>query len=139
MSVADWVKSIGASSNGLLSSVRPKLRTTSSLLLDIISRSSRNVIREIEEFAVDLHRRLREVIRRYEETKEPATLEATLTHRLRNSMTLLQISRRLSDLCTGLTTLGDREQAQQTDTVRCAMLDVTGPITKLSTENDRGR
>lgn len=47
-------------------------------LLEIISRASENVIREIEEFSAELHRRTREVVRKYEETKEPQSLEMTL-------------------------------------------------------------
>ena len=46
--------------------------------LDIISRASRNVIAELEEFSVTLQQQLSEACQRYESTNEPQSLKITL-------------------------------------------------------------
>jgi hypothetical protein len=48
-------------------------------LLEMISTASQNIITEIEEFSVDLHRGVEDAVRRYEETKQPQSFEITLT------------------------------------------------------------
>jgi hypothetical protein len=67
-------------------------------LLEIVSRISGNAIEEIEEFAANINRQLDDAVRAHEETKQPQTLEITLTLTCPDLPELDGELRRLSEL-----------------------------------------
>lgn len=67
-------------------------------LLEIVSTASAHLIGEFEDFSVDLHRSIAETVKRYEETKEPQSLEMTLTLTCPDLDELPVELRRLADL-----------------------------------------
>jgi hypothetical protein len=69
-----------------------------SRLLELTERMSHNVIEEIEAFPIDLNQQLDDAERRYEETKQPQSLEITLTLTCPDITELNGELRRLSEL-----------------------------------------